>query len=57
MLSIFNPSVLYKKVTCQNQIKVITDDNLQIYKTLQLFNYLQAYLYKFQTHTNTFKSH
>jgi hypothetical protein len=29
--------VLYKKATCQFQIKFITDDYLQKYKTLQLF--------------------
>ncbi len=27
---------MYEKTTCQNQIKFITDDYLQMYKTTQL---------------------
>ncbi len=29
--------ILYKKTTCQFQIKFITEDHLQVYKILQLF--------------------
>ncbi len=28
---------MYEKTSCQNQIKFITDDYLQVYKLLQLF--------------------
>ncbi len=42
---------MYEKATCQNHIKFITDDYLQIYKTLQLFTSL---LDKLQAHTNIF---
>jgi len=39
---------MYKKTTCQCQIKFITDNYLQMYKTLQLFtntlNLIQTYL-------------
>ncbi len=39
---------MYKKTTCQFQIKLTTDDYLQMYKTLQLItntlNLIQTYL-------------
>ncbi len=40
--------IMYKKTTCQCQIKFITDKYLHMYKTLQLFtntlNLIQTYL-------------
>ncbi len=46
----------YKKTTCQFQINFITEDYLQMYKTLQLFkthySYLQTRYNYLQTHYN-----
>jgi hypothetical protein len=44
---------VYEKTTCQNQIEFITDDYLQMYKTLQLFKSLFKGITNIYKHTKT----
>jgi len=46
---------LYEKISCQDQIKFITDDYLQIYKTLQLFTSLFTEITNIFTNTKAIK--